>query len=239
MKDQYFGDINDYRKYGLLRVITDVSGLRSGICWLRTAPDGSRDGEFRSYLQQPERWREFDPELYDRLRRLLDPSVSRSVELAEDWGLLPGAIFHHAIVTDHAQERMRYLDDAWRLLRECDLLFFDPDNGVEVRSSGWGQKGSSKYVFWHELERAAARGHSLLIYQHFPRRERSEFVRELADQFFARLNASTVLAIGTSHVAYFLVPQRRHRESFDGVPSALATRWAGQFDVRLFSRPVV
>jgi len=28
MKDQYFGDINDYRKYGLLRAIVRSSELR-------------------------------------------------------------------------------------------------------------------------------------------------------------------------------------------------------------------
>ncbi len=28
MKDQYFGDVNDYRKYGLLRAFTFEDGLR-------------------------------------------------------------------------------------------------------------------------------------------------------------------------------------------------------------------
>ena len=34
MKDQYFGDINDYRKYGLLRVITASSGLQLLVAWM-------------------------------------------------------------------------------------------------------------------------------------------------------------------------------------------------------------
>lgn len=236
MKDQYFGDINDYRKYGLLRVISQVSGLRAGICWLRTASDGTRDGEFRAYLEQPERWRAFDPQLYDQLRRLLDPSVSRSVALAESWELLPGVTYHHAIVTDLAQERARYLNEAWRLLRDCDVIFFDPDNGIEVRSAGWGRRRSSKYVFWHELESAATRGHSLLIYQHFPRRERAVFVQALAQQLATRLNAPLVHCIATPHVAYFLVPQERHRDALAGVPGALATRWPGQFLVSSHAR---
>jgi hypothetical protein len=41
MKDQYFADINDYRKYGLLRILGE--GLRVGVCWMLTKPDGSGD----------------------------------------------------------------------------------------------------------------------------------------------------------------------------------------------------
>ena len=72
VKDQYFGDVNDYRKYGILRGLIEGSQLRLGVCWLRTVNDGRQDGEFRQYLQRPERWRHHDPELYDALRRLLD-----------------------------------------------------------------------------------------------------------------------------------------------------------------------
>ncbi len=57
MKHQYFGDINDYRKYGLLRALSQASGLSLGVCWLLTAPDARPDGEFRNYLEQPRRWR--------------------------------------------------------------------------------------------------------------------------------------------------------------------------------------
>ena len=40
MKNQYFGDINDYRKYGLLRLIAKKTGLKIGICWMLTPDDG-------------------------------------------------------------------------------------------------------------------------------------------------------------------------------------------------------
>ena len=75
MKDKYFGDINDYRKYGLLRALTQPRGFKIGMCWLRTAPDGRQDGEARRYLEQPEQWRHRDPSLYDSMRRLSE-SVS-------------------------------------------------------------------------------------------------------------------------------------------------------------------
>lgn len=45
MKNQYFGDINDYLKYGLLRVIAKKTGLRVAVCWMPTPDDGHTDGK--------------------------------------------------------------------------------------------------------------------------------------------------------------------------------------------------
>ena len=45
MKDQYFGDINDYRNFGLLRAILRASQLRLLIAWMLTPNDGSTDGK--------------------------------------------------------------------------------------------------------------------------------------------------------------------------------------------------
>jgi len=33
MKNQYFGDINDYRKYGLLRTLTGGQ-IKTAVCWM-------------------------------------------------------------------------------------------------------------------------------------------------------------------------------------------------------------
>jgi hypothetical protein len=56
LKNQYFGDVNDYRKYGLLRALSSVTGLPVGVCWLLTMDDGRSDGEFRRYLEEPVRF---------------------------------------------------------------------------------------------------------------------------------------------------------------------------------------
>jgi len=39
MKEQYVGDINDYRKYALLRYLAEKGGVRTGVCWMLTQPD--------------------------------------------------------------------------------------------------------------------------------------------------------------------------------------------------------
>ncbi len=231
MKDQYFGDVNDFRKYGLLRIVTAVSGVRSGVCWLRTAPDGRRDGEFRDYLHQPGSWRDFDPELYDRLRRLAEPNSTRTTTLAETWDLIPRATYQHRLLTDLASDRATYFAETWHLFRDCPLVFFDPDNGIEVPSVQLGRKGSAKYVYWPELEQASTRGHSILLYQHFPRQPRDEFVKSKVRAMSAQLRPSRVHVFRTAYVGFFLIPNAAHRDMFDSVGEQLKVRWQKQFDV--------
>ena len=39
MKNQYFGDINDYRKYGLIRLLTGAGQLKTAVCWMLAPGD--------------------------------------------------------------------------------------------------------------------------------------------------------------------------------------------------------
>ena len=91
MKNQYFGDINDYRKYGLLRALQSSGEFRLLVAWMLTPDDGGRDGRFRSYLQQPEEWKHFDPELFAGLAEKFQSSSHLS--LIEGSALLPRSTF--------------------------------------------------------------------------------------------------------------------------------------------------
>ncbi len=86
MENQYFGDINDYRKYGLLRCFVGA-GFRLGVCWMLTEADGSADGGKIPYLKERERWRDHDPELFDFLGDCV-PVGRRCVAEIERSGLL-------------------------------------------------------------------------------------------------------------------------------------------------------
>lgn len=43
MKNQYAGDINDFRKYAILRALA-TCGFRVTVCWMLTPDDGGPDG---------------------------------------------------------------------------------------------------------------------------------------------------------------------------------------------------
>ena len=180
MKNQYFGDVNDYRKYGLLRALQSTWDGSLLVAWMLTPDDGGRDGRFRSYLEAPEIWAKYDPELFAGLADLLRPTARPSVSLIERSALLPRVRYHSAVVPDGRIERDAWRDDLLCKALGVDLVFLDPDNGIEVPSKPVGRMRSSKYVTWQEIRALWEEGCSLLIYQHFPRERRDKFLDRLA-----------------------------------------------------------
>jgi hypothetical protein len=94
--------------------------------------------------------------------------------------------------------------------RSTELVFFDPDNGFEVPSKLLGRKDSSKYLYWDELGRTYASGHSVLVYQHFTREKREQFVIRRADELGSRTEAPVIFSFRTSRVVFFLAAQVAH-----------------------------
>lgn len=230
MKNQYFGDVNDYRKYGLLRALQSKGDLDLLVAWMLTPDDGSRDGGFRSYLGASASWSKHDPGLFAGLAGLLRSARQPSVSLIEGSDLLPRASYYSAVVPDGRRER-----DEWRaaLLRAStgvDLVFVDPDNGIEVRSRPVGHTGSSKYVTWGEIEGLWTAGCSVLIYQHFRREPRQDFAERLAEELRSRTGGGLVEAFRTPHVLFLLAAQDRHAQRIRDAIALLSDRWDGQIN---------
>jgi hypothetical protein len=236
MKNQYVGDINDYRKYGLLRLLSGHGTLSAAVCWMLTEGDGRGDGEKTAYLRQPDRCRARDPELFDRLHDLVVLRDARDVQAIEQAGVLPGAKFHFVLLTDDPEQRRQYMDAFFRAATGCDLVFFDPDNGIEVKSVPLGRKDSAKYLYWGELKRAFATGASVLVYQHFPREERASYVAKLARKILNRTGAGTVYAFSSAHVLFLLTVQETHARHFAEAVERVRCAWGGEFRVTIHSR---
>jgi len=230
MKNQYFGDINDYRKYGLLRALQSTGDGKLLVAWMLTPDDSSQDGEFRSYLEAPDNWAEHDRELFEGLADLLRQVGTPAVSLMEGSGLLPGATYHSATVPDGRQERADWRRNLLNSASGIDLVFLDPDNGIEVASKPVGHRGSSKYVMWQEIEELWDAGCSLLIYQHYAREKRDEFVRRLVAELRTRTGAYFTEAFQTPHVVFLSAAQDRDVRRFEGVVPLVSRRWKGQID---------
>jgi hypothetical protein len=208
MKDQYVGDVNDYFKYALLRALTGPDD-ELVVAWMLTPGDGRTDGRRLSYLGQPNRYRRLDSPLFDALHAAL-ATGTRNVQAVEQAGVLPGAVFVPGVLGDGLLDRRRYFDDVWAASAGRTLLFFDPDNGMAVRSVRRGARNSAKYLYWDELGVAYRQDISLVVYQHFPRRPRPIFLDELARKIHEGTGSSCVLALSTAHVAFLVVPQPGH-----------------------------
>ena len=228
MKNQYFGDKNDYRKYGLLRGLSDRGNLSSFVCWMLTKDDGSSDGRFTEYLRNASKWRGYDPELFDALHSIVVSSATRHVDACGPAGFLSRALFHTTELTDKAAERDRYFGKLASMSEGVDLVFFDPDNGLEVASCPRGAKGSAKFLYWRELAETYERGHSVLVYQHYPREERDAFTRRVAERMATELGAPSIHSFATARVLFLLAPKPRHADALRERAHAVARQWRGQ-----------
>ncbi|MGN2392963.1 hypothetical protein [Pelomicrobium sp. G1] len=228
MKNQYFGDINDYRKYGLLRALQSGGNSRLLVAWMLTPDDDTRDGRLRSYLKAPAKWEKYDPALFAGLADLLRVARQPTVSLIEGTSLLPGASYYSALVPDARREREAWFDGLLRAASGVDLVFVDPDNGIEVPSRPVGRRGSSKYVTWDEIGGLWTAGCSILIYQHFRREPREAFAERIAADLRSRTGAGFVEAFRTPRVLFLLAAQDRHAKRLGDTIPFLSHRWNGQ-----------
>lgn len=231
MKDQYVGDVNDYRKYGLLRILVGEGDLRGVVCWALTESDGRSDGSKTTYLNFPSDWMRYDPELFTFLRSIVVHQGNRSVKTVERGGVLPNFSFFGEPVPRGGEDRDIYFERCLQFAKGADILFLDPDNGLGVKSSPRGSRGSPKYVYESEVLLAYSRGHSILIYQHFPRCAREPFVSRLVASTCESTGAGHAISFSTSHVVFLLFPQRRHWSTLQAGAAKVAHRWRGQISV--------
>src|SRR5258705_2254990 len=95
MQDRYAGDIGDFGKLALLRALSPERKL--GVCWYLCTGEGedNNDGAHVKYLEQPDRFRALEPEVFAALGKLV--KGERSVAALEKTRLLK-ATFHRAPV---------------------------------------------------------------------------------------------------------------------------------------------
>lgn len=230
MKNQYFGDINDYRKYGLIRSIIQSATFRPLIAWMLTPDDGSPDGKFVSYLENPNKWSHHDPVLFQELKELLDSHPERRVSLIHRTKLLPDVGFFDSLTPDRALERMEWFGSLVESARDHDFVFLDPDNGLEVKSKPYGRKNSSKYLYWREVEALWSHEKSLLIYQHYIRESRVEFTQRNLESLRVAAPGSLVEAFSTPHVVFLMALQPPHHGFHKAIVESVLKSWKGQIE---------
>ena len=206
MKVQYLGDVNDYRKYALLRLLAGT-GFKLGIHWLLTPDDDRSDGGKRSYLSQRDVWRLHDPDLFDLLADVPSVPSLTDFQQIERSGIIPQAVYFNRIVPPGTEAREDYHATSMEAFQTCDLVFFDPDNGLATKSTSKSSKAGVKFVFDDELADHYQAGRSILVYQHFPRVERTSFIRALSARLRIFAPEADIWACHTPHVVFMLAAQ--------------------------------
>jgi hypothetical protein len=179
MRHNFVNDIGDYAKYALLRALCTSSQptIRLGVIWYLTEHvERNNDGRKRSHLLTTG-WDDLDPDLLARMRQIensLSSSDQLNLNLIEASGVLPHstAYFSEPIprvrgtARQRVSERAAWFERARKAVSDCDLVFLDPDNGLEVRSVPITSPVSSKYTTVAEIAALLDGGGGVVLYQH-------------------------------------------------------------------------
>lgn len=232
MKNQYFGDINDYKKYSLLRHLSGWGQLKTAVCWLLTRDDKGGDGNHINYLTQSDKWKVYDTTLFEFLEQRVSKQGIRDIKVIENSELILNCSFYSEIVDDDITLRQAYFNKFFEFVKDADLIFYDPDNGLEVKSIPLGTKKSSKYLYWSEVKATYESGHSIFIYQHFPRMNRESYINNLAQHFRKIDGIKRIFWYTTRHVVFFLLAQSKHENLFIESNADILNAWGEKIGIR-------
>ncbi|GHT51322.1 hypothetical protein AGMMS49982_08440 [Bacteroidia bacterium] len=209
MKNQYVGDVNDYKKYSLIEIVSEVLNEKVLVAWMLTKDDGKTDGNKLDYLKNAHNERQFNPTLFDQLK-----AIDKNKRGVDDVEKILGSkySFHSEVLSDTKADREKYFEAVLKKAKEAGLVFFDPNNGIEVKSVKYGNKNSSKYLYWSEIQKTVEAGKDVLIYQHFPREKHETYIERRKNELHEKTNLD-VLPIETANVLFLLATKQGNKLS--------------------------
>ncbi|HUT02764.1 MAG TPA: hypothetical protein VM163_02600 [bacterium] len=264
MQNRFCCDQGDFGKYGLLRCLcaADAHGeaLRLGMMWYLVPDEAGMDGKFTTFLVDDPKladhttsnrreYRACDPDLWDCLNWHLHPD-RRNIEAIQEAAILPAetVYFEEPLKwpndmpanSDAGRQRRREHRHAWwqrgfDRMKGCQVINFDPDNGLEVSVPRYGKKGP-KYTFIDEVAAFYERGQSLVVYQHINfSKPATEQVEDRLKQLREATGAGSVFALryhrGTAR-AYLVIPFAKHAKTLQVRAREMCKGpWARHFDL--------
>ena len=258
MQNRYTGDIGDFGKYGLLRALCHPQdycepSLRLAVIWYLVPNEAHNDdGKYVQYLEPREdnlkRFRDCDPLLFDSLAQIVRQD-KRSVTSIRAAGILPpDTVFYDAPLSYagipwsgararelRVEHRRRWVEEALKASAQSDLIFVDPDNGLECHTKPYAKRGP-KYAYFDELLPYVHRGRSLVIYHHLNRSCRAQEqvtarLRQMGEVFKLRDEPIAVLYKRGTLRSFFIVAAPAHRDILlRRIVEFLRSEWRRHFE---------
>lgn len=239
MQDRYTGDLGDFSKLGILRVLQDA-GLSIGVNWYLT-PDESHNGDGRhvKYLDQEE-YRACDETLWLELKTIVKSDHRKAISL-ENENILKANFYSERIdytgktKVERALIRKSWHEKALAALAGTDIVFVDPDNGLIVPSAV-GKSKENKYVLRDELADYYNQKSSVIYYQHKARKLDEFYIQQheelLHSPFFPEARGLALKFKSTSQRYYFFIIQPQHQAIIEkAVKHMMATAWEEHFEI--------
>ncbi len=250
MQNRYAGDVGDFGKFLLLRYLLSDPKNRLGVIWY-LFPDESHNDDGRHVDYSTNRaFRCCDDDLCEKLSEIV--RGHRSVTALEKAGLLPGNTvyfsepldFHLKYPSQREKDkgereanRKRWLRRAALKVSGCNVIFLDPDNGLEIPScSKISQLKAGKFTYYSEVSILTKDKDVTVIYHHLNRNGTHENqIRARVDQLREHVNPSgKIFALRYwpySPRAYFILTDKHEQRGMaERFSSFIRSRYGGYWD---------
>jgi hypothetical protein len=172
VQNRYVADIGDYVKLAILREL--ARGRRLGVAWWRFPDENhNADGGHRKYLERQNEWKHFDPDLFEALLKI-EKEGKKDVRAIEKAAVLRHAVFASVEIpcckvlpfSLRPAERSKWLAGIKKKLKDCNLVFLDPDNGIAPEGLRLTQRRAGKSVTIEEMKALQERNRAMVVYHH-------------------------------------------------------------------------
>ncbi len=222
MQNRYVGDIGDFEKYLLLKILCK-DGLRLGVNWCLIEPTPEElkkgDGGSTSYLNEHDIHRGADKTLFEQLKYIVHKKNDRQVALIQKSKVLPSNTCFYDDLVLPGTKRFYWHDKSLQQFESCDIIFYDPDNGIERKSYGKLHSKAIKYTYFDEIRDAYQHGKSIVIYQHNNMNKKVvEQIKERIEQLNTclKINESNIITVVKGVFRfYIIIKQQKHKNSID------------------------
>ena len=217
--------------------------------------DGRQIGYLRTGAKNRREFRSCDPVLYDLMQRIVT-SDRRSVQTVQEAGALPqGTVFYDTPLSmrgvkgdkkrkdktelSAAQKkrgmRRQWLQEATSAVQDTDLVFLDPDNGLETQAVERHSAKGPKYAYYDDIRHYTERGQSLIIYHHLSRQAKArQQVLQCQTKIFKETGrrAFAMSYHRGSARAFMVIPNGDHHQILlQRAREMLKTDWARHFEI--------
>jgi len=258
MQHRYIGDIGDFGKYGLLHALcapTDGNPTLSlGIIWYLTCPNQKEltkgDGKHRCYLDKPQEYQYYDQKLFDKLRSFKKDDPSRRISVIPSLGIFPSTTVYYDSVLSlsklprighiardtRLKHRRDWFQEAMKATCEADVVFLDPDNGLQINSVQPYHDNGPKYVSNKEFSTLLkCDDKSLVLYQH---RWHKGTLKDQYQQQFGKYCGNrhpfVFLYHGGAQRLFIMFPSHRHQDILLERAEQFVRRWKGLFESQVY-----
>ncbi|MDA0987689.1 MAG: hypothetical protein O2783_00850 [Chloroflexi bacterium] len=161
-----------------------------------------------------------DPELYRILKPLVDREMRTIANLQTSHALPANTVYFDKLfdfrdipLDDRFRFRQDWFRGALNVLQDTDMVFFDPDTGMEIPSMKRHRNGGTKYVWYDELKPFFERGQSLVVYQHGDHGAVEQAIKRRGRELRDALKCKRIWVARWHRVQsrfYFIIPADEH-----------------------------